>query len=323
MFSNLNNDNKDDDFLDEFRQKLGGQDMENFEEKKNEINRSKNVFIGAVSGIALAAVVGWFVLSPRYADAPDAELPVIRRPQNAVKVQPTEPGGMEILNQDKSVYDIIEKKDTSAPVVENLLPPPEEPQLPVIAAQPETTVTDKVTAQIQPTVVEQKVEEIIRVAEAPKPQPVQEPKTEPAPAPLSQAVSAQAPAQAQAQAQAPGQAQAPTPTPEPVVRPEPQPTPQPKTTPAPQPEPKAAAAGAWQVQLISSPNKTAMDSAWKNLVKKYPVLNGQPHEIETADLGSKGTFYRLKAGAFADRSGADNLCNDLKALGGSCIVKKK
>lgn len=307
MFSNLDNDNKDDDFLDEFRQKLGGQDMENFEEKKNEINRSKNVFIGAVSGIALAAVVGWFVLSPRYADAPDAELPVIRRPQNAVKVQPAEPGGMEILNQDKSVYDIIEKKDTSAPVVENLLPPPEEPQLPVIAAQPETTVADKVTAQIQPTVVEQKVEEIIRVAEAPKPQPVQEPKTEPAPAPLSQAVSAPAPA----------------PTPEPVVRPEPQPVPQPKATPAPQPEPKAAAAGTWQVQLMSSPNKTAMDSAWKNLVKKYPVLNGQPHEIETADLGSKGTFYRLKAGAFADRGGADNLCNDLKALGGSCIVKKK
>lgn len=305
MFSNLDNDNKDDDFLDEFRQKLGGQDMENFEEKKNEINRSKNVFIGAVSGIALAAVVGWFVLSPRYADAPDAELPVIRRPQNAVKVQPAEPGGMEILNQDKSVYDIIEKKDTSAPVVENLLPPPEEPQLPVIASQPETTVADKVTAQIQPTVVEQKVEEIIRVAEAPKPQPVLEPKTEPEPVPLSQAVSA------------------PAPTPEPVVRPEPQPAPQPKATPAPQPEPKAAAAGDWQVQLMSSPNKTAMDSAWKNLVKKYPVLNGQPHEIETADLGSKGTFYRLKAGAFADRSGADNLCNDLKALGGSCIVKKK
>ena len=307
MFSNLDNDNKDDDFLDEFRQKLGGQDMENFEEKKNEINRSKNVFIGAVSGIALAAVVGWFVLSPRYADAPDAELPVIRRPQNAVKIQPAEPGGMEILNQDKSVYDIIEKKDTSAPVVENLLPPPEEPQLPVIAAQPETTVADRVTAQIQPTIVEEKAEEIIRVAEAPKPQPVQEPKAEPAPVPLSQAAAEPAPA----------------PAPEPVVRPDPQHAPQPKAAPAPQPKPKAAAAGSWQVQLMSSPNKTAIDSAWKNLVKKYPVLNGQPHEIETADLGSKGTFYRLKAGAFADRAGADNLCNDLKALGGSCIVKKK
>ena len=311
MFSNLDNDNKDDDFLDEFRQKLGGQDMENFEEKKNEINRSKNVFIGAVSGIALAAVVGWFVLSPRYADAPDGELPVIRRPQNAVKVQPAEPGGMEILNQDKSVYDIIEKKDTTAPVVENLLPPPEEPQLPVIAVQPETSIADKITAQNQPTVVEQKVEEIIRVAEAPKPQPAQEPKAEPAPVPLSQAAAEPAPAVVPAPASVS------------ASQPASQPAPQPKAAPAARPAPQTAAAGSWQVQLMSSPNKTAIESAWKNLVKKYPVLNDQPHEVETADLGSKGTFYRLKAGAFADRSGADNLCNDLKALGGSCIVKKK
>ena len=110
MFPNFPENNKDDDFLNEFRQKLNDQSIANFEEKKNEINRSKNVFIGAVSGIALAAVVGWFVLSPRYANDPNVELPVIRRPQTAVKVQPTEPGGMEILNQDKSVYDIIERK---------------------------------------------------------------------------------------------------------------------------------------------------------------------------------------------------------------------
>ena len=59
------------------------------------------------------------------------------------------------------------------------------------------------------------------------------------------------------------------------------------------------------------------------MVKKYPPLQGQPHEIETADLDFVGVFYRLEAGAFADRSGADNLCRDIKALGGTCIVKKK
>ena len=112
MFANFD-DNKNDDFLDEFRQKLNTDSSESFEERKNEINRSKNVFIGTVSGIALAAVVGWFVLSPRYAENNSADIPVIRRPQTAVKVQPAEPGGMEILNQDKSVYDIIEKKETS------------------------------------------------------------------------------------------------------------------------------------------------------------------------------------------------------------------
>ena len=53
------------------------------------------------------------------------------------------------------------------------------------------------------------------------------------------------------------------------------------------------------------------------------MLNGEPREIETADLGSKGTYYRLKAGAFSDKISADKLCNDIKALGGTCIVKKK
>ena len=59
------------------------------------------------------------------------------------------------------------------------------------------------------------------------------------------------------------------------------------------------------------------------MVKKHPALKGQPHEVETADLGGKGAYYRLTAGAFADRSGADNLCNAVKKQGGSCIVKKK
>ena len=40
---------------------------------------------------------------------------------------------MDIPNQDKTVYNIIEKKDDNG--IENLLPPPEAPKLPVIAAQ--------------------------------------------------------------------------------------------------------------------------------------------------------------------------------------------
>ena len=303
MFANFD-DNKNDDFLDEFRQKLNTDSSESFEERKNEINRSKNVFIGTVSGIALAAVVGWFVLSPRYAENNSADIPVIRRPQTAVKVQPAEPGGMEILNQDKSVYDIIEKKETDTPKVENLLPPPEEPQMPVISAAQETA-----------PVVEQ-AEEIIKVAEvkvapAPVPQPAPEEKPVEAPKTISQAAAeTKAPV-----AEVKVAEKAPTPVAEPQKEaPKAESKPEVKTV---------AVTGPWQVQLISSPNRKAVDTAWDGLVKKYPVLQGQSREIETADLGAKGTYYRLKAGGFADRSGADKLCNDIKALGGTCIVKKK
>ena len=311
MFSDFQNENNpNDDFLDEFRQKLSSQPLENLEEKKNEINRSKNVFIGTVSGIALAAVVGWFVLSPRYVGEDTAEIPVIRRPQTAIKVQPSEPGGMEILNQDKSVYDIIEKKDNSAPVVENLLPPPEEPK-------PQAIVQAPVVA-VEPLPVEQKAEEILKTAEikkAPEPQAVKN-EQPPAPeVPLSQIAAAQ-----------------PTPAASEVKEPAPAPEPAKVAVPAKE-EVKAADAapaisaaqttGPWTVQLISSPNRKSVDSAWNGLEKKYASLSGQPHEVEAADLGAKGTFYRLFAGAFADRAGADKLCNDIKALGGTCLVKKK
>lgn len=85
-----------------------------------------------------AGIVGWFVLSPQYAaDTPD-EIPVIRRPKDAIKIQPENPGGMEILNQDKTVYNIIDKKGVGdTPAVETILPPPEEPQLPIIVPEAE------------------------------------------------------------------------------------------------------------------------------------------------------------------------------------------
>ncbi len=315
MFADFEQDNND-DFLDDFRQKLNASSSEAFEERKNEINRSKNVFVGTVSGIALAAVVGWFVLSPRYTAQTSAEIPVVRRPQSAVKVQPSDPGGMEIQNQDKSVYDIIEKKQEKAPVVENLLPPPEEPQLPVVTA--ETAVPVSVG---NPEIV-QKAEAIIKTAEekaaAPAPQakavnvaaptPVAVVKNEPAPVKeitVKEAAAAPTPAPTVEKIEIPDKAVASAASAAPV-------------SPA-----ATATPGDWQVQLISSPNRASVDSAWNGLVRKYPSLQGQPREIETADLGAKGTFYRLKAGVFADRSGADKLCNDIKALGGTCIVKKK
>ena len=150
MFPEFPDDNKNEDFLNEFRQKIAEQSNTSFEERKNELNRSKSVFIGAVSGVVLAGIVGWFVLSPRYAQETDAELPVIRRPQTAIKVQPTEPGGMEILNQDKSVYGILDKSEDNAKSVENLLPPPEEPKLPVITPEEETASIDTIiTAAVE------------------------------------------------------------------------------------------------------------------------------------------------------------------------------
>ena len=48
---------KGDEFLDEFRQRLNSQPIENLEERKNDINRSQHIFLGTVLGVGLAGIV--------------------------------------------------------------------------------------------------------------------------------------------------------------------------------------------------------------------------------------------------------------------------
>lgn len=325
MFQEFPDDNMNDNFLSERRQKIAEQSILNMEERKNDLRRSKSVFIGAVSGMALAGIVGWFALAPRYTAENVGEIPVIRRPQTAVKVLPSDPGGMEILNQDKTVYDIIDNQE-SAPTVESILPPPEQPKLPVIGPEPEPAPVEDIK---QDTAVNEP-ERVVGAAPVAKIKDTVKDvaKNTPAASAVNEEPEAKLPTIKEvAQRQNASVARNTAPVPavsaataavlDNISKGASREEPEEEETPA------AAANGSWQIQLMSSPNKKAVETAWNGLVKKHPALKGQPYEIETADLGNKGTYYRLKAGAFADRSGADNLCAAVKKQSGSCIVKKK
>lgn len=315
-------DSRVDDFLNEFRQKISDQNIENIEEKKEEMKRSKSVFLGVVGGVILAGIVGKLILAPQYQADSEKDIPVIRRPQTAIRVQPNEPGGMDIPNQDKSVYNIIEKKDDNG--VENLLPPPEAPKLPVIAAQDLPEVNDKILDESstlpEAEKIIQKAEaktavttaEIIKKAEETAPEPVKEEK-------VAQAQPATAEVKAPVET---AKAEVKTAEAKPA-EPKPEKTEPEKKAPVAQPASHAkAVAGDWQIQLMSSPNKAAVVKAQSDLGKKYKIAD-LPFEIESAVLDMNKTFYRLKTGAFKNRADADKVCNDIKALGGTCIVKKK
>lgn len=305
MLQEFPEDNKVDDFLNEFRQKISDHNMESLEERKEELKRSKSIFLGIAGGVTLAGIVGWLILAPQYKVETAQEIPVIRRPQTAIRIQPSEPGGMEIPNQDKSIYNIIEKKDDT--VVENLLPPPEAPKLPVIAAE-EISAPEN-TGDVLP-----EAEKIIAQAEAAA-QPVVE---KAAPAVVQETISAPKEIKTEPEKQDVPAVVQQAKEPEPVKKEE-KPVKTVAKTLAPA---QNAVKGNWQIQLMSSPNKQAVEKAWNDLSKKYKIQN-QPHEIETAVLDGNKTFYRLKTGAFADRGGADALCSSIKTLGGTCIVKKK
>ncbi len=284
--------NKNDDYLDEFRQKVAKQKIAAIEERRTEIARSRNNFLGTFAGIALAGVVGWFILAPQYSEQ-HKEISVIRRPQTAVKIKPENPGGMDIPNQDKDVYNIVEKRAVDNTVVENLLPTPEQPKLPDIV--PEVTDVDE-----NATDLDEIVDEV----------------AEPAPTEADETVNVpEKPAEIIEKAEKTAKvAEKPV---EPVAAPEPQKVEAPATV---APEMK----GNWQIQLMASKNKAGVEKAWQTMSAQIKDLAQYPHEIQTSDLGAQGIFYRLRVGAFANKDAAQKACNALKAKGlADCIAKER
>jgi cell division septation protein DedD len=82
-----------------------------------------------------------------------------------------------------------------------------------------------------------------------------------------------------------------------------------------------AADGNFLVQIAALRSEEAAESAWKRMTASSPELyHGATKIIQRADLGSEGVFYRLRVGAFADRSGASAFCDAVKEAGANCIV---
>jgi cell division protein FtsN len=72
------------------------------------------------------------------------------------------------------------------------------------------------------------------------------------------------------------------------------------------------------------PTEDAAWAAWKQLSGKYSAqLTGLTAMIETADLGTKGTFYRVQTGPFDSVAKAQERCTAMKQAGLDCLVVGK
>lgn len=296
--------NKNDDYLSEFKQKVANQKIATMEERRSELARSRNNFLGTFAGIALAGVVGWFVLAPQYAQT-EKEIPVIRRPQTAIKIKPENPGGMDIPNQDKNVYSIVEKKDVDNTVVENLLPKPETPKLPDIV--PEVSDVDTNADNLDQIVDE--VSETKTAETASKPdnleKNVKTPNNNVPDKPADLLADSKNNKETAVKTEKIVSAKTETPV-------------------AAEVEPAKTINGGWQIQLIASKNKAAVEKTWTDLSGKFADLRKLSHEIQASDLGTQGMFYRLRAGSFASKTEAAQACAALKAKGlRDCIAKEK
>lgn len=82
----------------------------------------------------------------------------------------------------------------------------------------------------------------------------------------------------------------------------------------------AAASGAYVLQIGSYKSQADAETAWKSYKSRHAaLLSGYSNNIQQADLGEKGTWYRLRIGGFSDKEVATALCDRLKADGGACI----
>lgn len=95
------------------------------------------------------------------------------------------------------------------------------------------------------------------------------------------------------------------------------------TAPAATADPKAKPTGV-RIQLVSMPSEAAAWDAWKRISGKYSAqLTGLTAMVESADLGTKGTFYRVQTGPFTTVAAAQERCTAMKAAGLDCLVVGK
>lgn len=84
----------------------------------------------------------------------------------------------------------------------------------------------------------------------------------------------------------------------------------------------SSAAGGYVVQLAAFRDEPSARDAFRKLQSKYPSLATLGADIQRADLGDKGIYYRLRAG-YLSKAQAQSLCGDLSGKGQACFVRTK
>jgi cell division septation protein DedD len=283
--------------------------------------------------------------------------PLVQADNTPVKEAPDQPGGKEFPHKNKLIYDRLQNGD--APEAEKLVPRQEEvavPAMPIPApgADPNMPTPVASTDAVPPTTQALPGAAPMQVASVEDPSAdggprkvktmvvrpdgsVETPAVPELPGEAAPAPAGAAPAEAAPPAGAQLAAVSPPPAAEPQQAAPQEAAPQPAAAPAPEPKPKPAAKPAAQqtaaatpqagpvkyvVQVGSKKNQTEALASFADMQQKYPTLlaNYRPI-VQKADLGAKGTWYRLRIGPITEKTAASKLCSQLKSQGlADCLV---
>jgi hypothetical protein len=88
-------------------------------------------------------------------------------------------------------------------------------------------------------------------------------------------------------------------------------------------KPVAAPSGKYAVQLGAYRSEQEAKADWVLMQKKYKQFGTMQPVVVKADLGAKGTYYRLRTGTFSTSGEAKAFCNTMSILGQACILPTK
>lgn len=262
---------------------------------REQTRQRRLIWLGA-GGLALALVVlgGLVLLSVGQRSSPPptaAEVPSIKGDERPFKVRPDDPGGLQIPNRDKLIFQRLRGEQATAKV-ERLLDEPEQP-LPPPEAKPAPPSMSGGGASGA-------------VAGGPAP-------------------GVDAPAGPAPRESVDGM---PVPRPKPTIAATP---PTPGGAPSPPAAPPAAAPGlalapaaapgGYRIQLGAMRAQAAATTEWQRLTNRHgDLLAGLRSEVSRIDLAERGgVLYRLRAGPLGEAE-ARRLCGELGRRGVGCVV---
>lgn len=92
-------------------------------------------------------------------------------------------------------------------------------------------------------------------------------------------------------------------------------------------EPTSEPAGAPQpflAQIAAFRSEADAESDWRRFARAFPDLaSGRNADIQRADLGDRGIYYRLRINGFSTREAANEYCQALQSRGQACLVARR
>ncbi len=294
------------------------------------------LLIGLGAALVLGGLLANYMISDNLGVEADGQLPQITA-DGPVKERPAQPGGIDIPHQDMAVF---QQLDGQAPPAsggeggaEQLLPPPEEPQIPTTETPRSDSLESPVTSlppdeeSSLPPAVTEAISEPAIPAESVQPAPKEAPKEvkietkSPVLPPKTAEKEVKTPPK---EAQKPAkevkkQAESAIKKPETAPR-----LPQELFTTGEVPTAKAAASAPtgrmMRTQLGSHKDEATAQKEAARLQAKYAsVLGGAKLSVVRADLGAKGIYYRVMSSPM-DESTAKEACATLAAQKVNCMA---